>query len=57
MMQDQVFEHKNTFEGLEQSDKFVINNIKPYKDSSLITLEMCKKDLKIGDNDSVDVVF
>jgi len=52
-----VFEHKNTFEGLEQSDKFIINNIKPYKDSSLITLEMCKKDLKIGDNDSVDVVF
>ena len=52
-----IFEHKQKFKGLEQSDKFSIKDIKPYKGSSLITLELCTKNLKIGDDDSVDVVF
>jgi hypothetical protein len=57
-LNSKVFERKHKFSGLEMSDKFQIKDISETKNNdTLITLTMNEGELKLGDNDSVDVVF
>jgi hypothetical protein len=58
LLTSKIFESQNHFEGLEISDKFSIGEISSGDDGKvLVTLCINEKDSKVGEDDSVDVVF